>query len=135
MEDAEYAMVIIGSSAGTAKDAVDELRAQGVKAGLIKVRVYRPFPGEEIAAALKNVKAVAIMDKAESFSDIGGPLGADVRASMFGVCNNVKAINFVYGLGGRDVKVDDIKCAFGKLEEVVKTDAIPTGYQYLGVRE
>lgn len=75
------------------------------------------------------------MDKAESFSDIGGPLGADVRASMFGVCNNVKAINFVYGLGGRDVKVDDIKCAFGKLEEVVKTDAIPTGYQYLGVRE
>ena len=135
MEDAEYAMVIIGSSAGTAKDAVDELRAQGVKAGLIKVRVYRPFPGEEIAAALKNVKAVAIMDKAESFSDIGGPLGADVRSSMFGVCNNVKAINFVYGLGGRDVKVDDIKCAFGKLEEVVKTDAIPTGYQYLGVRE
>ena len=134
MEDAEYAMVIIGSSAGTAKDAVDELRAQGVKAGLIKVRVYRPFPGEEIAAALKNVKAVAIMDKAESFSDIGGPLGADVRSSMFGVCNNVKAINFV-GLGGRDVKVDDIKCAFGKLEEVVKTDAIPTGYQYLGVRE
>lgn len=135
IDDADYAMIIIGSSAGTAKAAVDDMREDGIKAGIIKVRVFRPFPAEEILAALKNVKGVVIMDKAEGYSCNGGPMGAEVRAAMFGHCDGVKAINLVYGLGGRDVRVESIKEAFDKIIEVVKTDAVPSGYEYLGLRK
>jgi len=135
MEDAELAMIIIGSSAGTAKETCDELRAAGVKAGVIKVRVFRPFPAEEIVAALKGVKAVAIMDKTESFSANGGPMGAEVKAAMFGKLNDVLVTNYIYGIGGRDVKVDDLKSVFDKLAEMVKTGKAPEHYQYLALRD
>ena len=82
MEDAERAVIIIGSAAGTTKDAIDKLRAQGEKVGMIKIRLFRPFPADEIAEALKEVKAVAIMDRAESYTNHGGPLGADVMLSL-----------------------------------------------------
>ena len=81
MDDAEEAIVIIGSSAGTAKETVNEMRAQGHKVGLIKIRAFRPFPGAEITAALKNVKAYAVMDKADSFNGHCGPLFAEVAAA------------------------------------------------------
>lgn len=135
MDDAEYAVVIIGSSAGTAKDAVDELRREGIKAGVVKVRVFRPFPAEEIAEALKNIKAVAIMDKAEGFSNNGGPLGAEVKAALYGSATGVKAANFVYGLGGRDVSIKSLRTVFESIIEMDKTGNAPTHYQYLGLRK
>jgi pyruvate ferredoxin oxidoreductase alpha subunit len=135
MDDAEYAIVIIGSSAGTAKDAVDELRSDGIKAGLVKIRIFRPFPAEEIVEALMNVKAVGIMDKAEGYSNNGGPLGAEVKAALYGNVTGVKAINFVYGLGGRDVKIESIKSVFESLIEMDKTGEVPAHYQYLGLRK
>ena len=135
MEDAEEAIVIINSAAGTAKDAVDKLRAEGKKVGLIKVRVFRPFPGEEIAQALRNCKAVAIMDRCESYSTHGGPLGAEVMAAMYRGCLTVEAINYVYGLGGRDVKVSDIESVYADLEEIVNTGEAGETYRLLGVRE
>ena len=135
MEDAEYAIVLIGSSAGTAKDAVDELRSAGIRAGLVKVRVFRPFPAEEITQALKNVKAVGIMDKAEGYSNNGGPLGAEVKAALYGNVTGVKASNFVYGLGGRDVRIESIKTVFESLVEMEKTGTVPAHYQYLGLRK
>lgn len=134
MDDADFAMIIIGSSAGTAKAAIDEMRQDGTKVGLIKVRVFRPFPAKEIVEALKNVKGVVIMDKAEGYSGNGGPMGAEVRAALYGV-SDVKAINLVYGLGGRDVRVESIKEAYGKIIDVVKTGVVPTGYEYLGLRK
>lgn len=134
MDDADYAMVIIGSSAGTAKAAIDEMRAEGVKVGLIKVRVYRPFPYEEVVNAVKGVKGVVVMDKAEGYCGNGGPLGADVRAAMYGR-SDAKVINLVYGLGGRDVRIESIKEAYGKIIDVVKTGVVPTGYEYLGLRK
>jgi len=135
MDDAEYAVVIIGSSAGTAKDAVDELRSEGVKAGLVKIRVYRPFPAEEIADALKNVKSVGLMDKSEGYSNNGGPVGAEVKAALYGKTPGVKAANFVYGLGGRDVKIESIKAVFESLIEMDKTGNVPSHYQYVGLRK
>lgn len=135
MDDAEYAMVIIGSSAGTAKEAVDELRTAGVKAGLIKVRVFRPFPLEEIAAALKGVKAVAIMDKTDSFSAAGGPLGVEVKAAIYGKVDGIVAANYIYGLGGRDVRVEHIKLVFDQIAELVKSGKQPETYKYLAIRE
>lgn len=135
MDDAEYAVVIIGSSAGAGKEAVDELRNAGVKAGLVKVRVFRPFPVEEIVAALKNLKAVAIMDKTDSFSAAGGPLGSEVKAAIQGKVNDIVTANYIYGLGGRDVRVEHIKQVFDEIAELVKTGKKPETYQYLAVRE
>ena len=135
MEDAERAVVIIGSAAGTTKDAVDALRAKGEKVGLIKIRLYRPFPAEELAEALQNVKAVAIMDRAEGYTNHGGPLGADVMAAMFRAKSSAHAVNYVYGLGGRDVRVEDMEGIFEALKKIVEDDDAGETYRYLGIRE
>lgn len=135
MEDAERVVVMIGSAAGTTKDAIDALRAKGEKVGLIKIRLYRPFPADEIAEALKNAKAVAIMDRAEGYTNHGGPLGADVMSAMFRARSNALAVNYIYGLGGRDVRVEDMEKIFADLKQIVDDNDAGETYRYLGVRE
>jgi len=134
MDEADRAIVIIGSSAGTAKAAVDQLRDQGEKVGLIKIRVFRPFPMEELAEALIGITAVAIMDKAEGFSACGGPLFAETRSACYGMDNAPCLINYVYGLGGRDVRMEDISQVYGELNEIVKTGNPGEIYRHLSVR-
>lgn len=134
MEDAELALVIIGSSAGTAKAAVDMLREKGVKAGLVKIRVFRPFPGEELAQALAGTKAVAVMDKSESFSANGGPLFAEARSALFDLKERPYLINIVYGLGGRDVKTEDIEKVFSRLGDIAVTSVTHPVYSHMGQR-
>lgn len=135
MEDAEVAIVLMGSSCGTARAAVDELRAAGVKAGIIKVRVFRPFPGEEIAKALEKCKAVAILDKSEGFSACGGPLFAECASQMINLSERPKMIDIVYGLGGRDFTVAQAKSVFDRLENIVKTGETGPIYTHMGQRE
>ena len=135
MEDAEYAVVIIGSAAGTCKAAVDEIRsAAGKKVGLIKIRVFRPFPEEEIAKALSRVKAVAIMDRSEMFSATSGPLGAEIRAALYQAHSTVDVVNYFYGLGGRDITVSDFEKVYQKLETIAETHAVTDMYAYIGLR-
>jgi len=134
MEDAERAIVIMNSSAGTAKATVDKLRAKGEKVGLLKLRVFRPFPKDELAAALSKIKAVAVLDKADSFSDCGGPLYNDIRSACYDLQTRPKLINFVYGLGGRDVHDDNFTYVYDELKKVINGDAVEA-YRYLGVRE
>ena len=135
LDDAEVAVVMIGSAAGTTKDAIDKLRAAGVKAGLLKIRLYRPFPAEEIAEALKHVKAIAIMDRAEGYSNHGGHLGADVMAALFRAHSQALAVNYIYSLGGRDVRVEDMEGIFNTLKQIVETGDAGETYRYLGIRE
>lgn len=135
MDDAEYAVVIIGSAAGTAKDAVDELREQGIKAGLIKIRLFRPFPAEEIAESLKNIKAVALMDRTESYNDNCGPIGSEVTTALYRAGSNALAVNYVYGLGGRDVKVSDMVEVYKELVKTAEAGKVENPYRYMGVRE
>lgn len=134
MEDAEAAIVVINSTAGTAKFVVDNLRAQGKKVGLIKIRVFRPFPAEELAEALKNVKAVAVMDKADSFSAAGGPLFTEIRSAMYGRADGKIVTNYIYGLGGRDVTTTQIEKVYADLFNAIETGKYEV-YNYLGVRE
>lgn len=134
MKDAEEAVVIIGSAAGTTKDAVDELRAQGKKVGLIKIRLFRPFPGSEIADALKNVKAVALMDRTESYNDCCGPIGSEVTTALYRAKSDCLAVNYVYGLGGRDVKVEDMIGIYSELEKIAEAGEVTEPYRYMGVR-
>jgi len=136
MDDAEEAIIIIGSSAGTAKAAINGLRAQGKKVGLIKIRSFRPFPAEDIAEALKNVKSFAAMDKDDSFNAHCGPIYAETCAALY--ANGVyapKGINYIYGLGGRDVRVESIKTVFAELEKISATGETGDTYRYLDVRE
>lgn len=134
MEDAEKAIVLIGSSAGTAKVAVDNLRAGGEKVGLIKLRVFRPFPMEELAAALEGLKAVAILDKADSFSASGGPLFKETRSACYNIKSTPIMINYIYGLGGRDLRVTDIEFVYGQLSEILSEGNCMKIYRYLGAR-
>ena len=135
MDDAELAVVIIGSAAGTTKDAVDNLRAQGKKVGLIKIRVFRPFPAEELAKSLKNCKAIAVMDRTESFNDSFGPLGEEISAALYRAKANPELVNYVYGLGGRDVQVQDMENIYAELERIANGGEVGKAYRYLGVRE
>ncbi|MBR6443918.1 MAG: pyruvate ferredoxin oxidoreductase [Firmicutes bacterium] len=135
MDDAEVALVCIGSSAGTGKEAVDRLRAEGKKVGLIKLRVFRPFPRIPLAEAMCKVKAVAIMDKAESFSNSGGPLFNEARSSLYDLKDKPYAINYIYGLGGRDIRVEDFYDIYQDLFVIIEHDDPGDVYRYIGVRD
>lgn len=133
-EDADYIMLIMGSAAGTAKEAVDELREEGKKVGVLKLRVFRPFPAEEIAQALKNCKAVAIMDRTESYNGNGGPLGSEVAAGLFREKIMIDTVNYIYGLAGRDFTVGDVKSIFDELEAMVEEGKKVEQFQYIRLR-
>jgi pyruvate ferredoxin oxidoreductase alpha subunit len=134
-EDADYIMLLIGSAAGTAKQAVDDLREKGVKAGVLKLRVFRPFPAEEIAEALKNCKAVAIMDRTESYNGNGGPLGSEVTAGLYRKKIFLTAVNYIYGLAGRDFTVQDVYDIFAELQQAAENGVEVEQYRYIGLRK
>ncbi len=135
LQDAQVAIVCMNSTAGTTKFVIDNLRKKGIKAGLLKIRVFRPFPVQEIANALSHVKAIAILDRSESLNAAGGALFEDVTSAMY--VNNVyvPAVNYIYGIGGRDTKADDIESVYHDLLEIVKTNHIENPYRYLGLRK
>ena len=133
-EDADIVIVAMNSTAGTAKFTADKLRKQGIKAGVLKVRVFRPFPGEEIAKALANAKAVAVLDKADGLNAVGGPLFTDITSAMQVNKVSVPTVNYIYGIGGRDTKVSDLESVYTDLQEIVKTGKIDNPYRYLGLR-
>lgn len=134
-EDADYIILIIGSAAGTAKEAVDELREQGKKVGVLKLRVFRPFPAKEIAEALKNCKAVAILDRCESYNGNGGPLGGEVNSALFMNKVMIETVNYIYGLAGRDFTVSDATRVFTDLEEMIGNGKEIEQYQYIRLRQ
>lgn len=135
MEDAEVVVVCMNSTAGTTKTVVDELRENGIKAGLIKVRMFRPFPAEEIAKALGNAKAIAVMDKSDSLNGAGGALFEDVTSAMYVSQKHVPTVSYVYGIGGRDTTAKDIHEVFDYLSKVAKTGEIDNPYRYVGLRK
>jgi pyruvate ferredoxin oxidoreductase alpha subunit len=117
MDDAERALVLIGSSAGWAKEVVDDLRDQGQAVGLLRVRTFRPFPSREIAEALAPVPAVGVLDRAMAFGTSAGPLLSEVRASLFGLPDPPSVVaGFIYGLGGRDFTERHVREAFDALQ-------------------
>ncbi len=114
MDDADYAVVAMGSTAGTLKEIVDELRAEGKKVGSIKLRLFRPFPSNELAKVLEGLKGVAIMDRAVSIG-ASGPLFPEVRSALYDSKDRPKLKNYVYGLGGRDIRPEELKHVYKQL--------------------
>ena len=134
LDDAEIAIVCMNSTAGTTKAVVDRLREQGIKAGLLKIRMYRPFPAEEIAEVLSHLKAVAVLDKADSLNAAGGALFEDVTSAMYVNKKQVTMVNYVYGIGGRDTTEKQLESVYTDLSEIAKTGEIGEPYRYLGLR-
>lgn len=135
LDDAEVAIVCMNSTAGTTKFVVDKLREKGIKAGLLKIRVFRPFPVDEVANALSHLKAIAILDKADSLNAAGGALFEDVTSAMYVNNKIVPAVNYVYGIGGRDTKADDIEKVYNDLFDIAKTGKVENPYRYFGLRK
>jgi len=135
LEDAEIAIVALSSTAGTTKEVVDEMRAKGKKVGLLKPRVFRPFPYQEIAKALSHLKAVAILDRSDSFGAFGGPLFTEIRSAMMEFGKIPENIDIIYGLGGRDINQQDIEGVYNQLDAIAKSGKVKERIQYLGVRE
>ena len=134
LDDAEIAIVCMNSTAGTTKTVVDRLREQGIKAGLLKIRMYRPFPAEEVAEVLSHLKAVAVLDKADSLNAAGGALFEDVTSAMYVNKKQVPMVNYVYGIGGRDTTEKQLESVYTDLSEIAKKGEIGEPYRYLGLR-
>jgi len=121
LDDAEIVLVILGSTAGTAKDVIDEYRERGVKVGMLKVRLFRPFPAAEIASALSGMKVVGVMDKSVSFGGWGGPVFTEIRSALYQSLNGMPPVhNWIYGLGGRDTDMNQIAEVIEALREIAQ---------------
>jgi pyruvate ferredoxin oxidoreductase alpha subunit len=135
LEDAEVAVVCLGSTAGTMKTIVDELRAEGVKAGLLRLRTFRPLPVEQIRSTLGNVKAVAVMDKSMSFGGNGGAVFHEVRHVLYDLKAKPFVVNYIYGLGGRDSSPRELRGIYEDLQRIIEAKRVENPIQYLGLRE
>lgn len=132
-DDAEEVVVALGSTAGTTKAVVDKMREEGKKVGLLKIRVFRPFPHAEIVKALAGKKAIAVMDRSDSFGALGGPVFGEIRSALFGQCS-CPIVNHIYGLGGRNIGTEEIEVVFNELLEYAGGKPVEQLVNYLGVR-
>ncbi|MCX7973279.1 MAG: pyruvate ferredoxin oxidoreductase [Candidatus Aminicenantes bacterium] len=135
LDDAELVIVVMSSAAGTCKEAIDELREEGLKIGLLKPRVFRPFPYQKIAEALKDKLAVAVLDRSSSPGAFGAPLFTEIRSALYDYEKRPKIINYIYGLGGRDIKVEHFKEVAQNLVRIATTGKIDSHVGYLNLRE
>ena len=132
-EDADYIIVIAGSASGNTRVVAKELRAQGIKAGVARIRLYRPFPVKEIVETLKGAKAIAILDRSDSFGAQYGPMCLDVRSALYEEGLLIPMRNYIYGLGGADVTLDALRQAFTEVQQLAAGE-LDQGLSYLGVR-
>jgi len=135
MEDADVGILALSSTCGTTKVVVDTLRDKGIKAGLVKLRFFRPFPAEELIPVLSKARAMAILDRSESFSNRGGPVFNEVRSALYESDSKPLITNYIYGLGGRDINTYQIESVYDQLAKIAKDNKVEKLVNYLGVRE
>lgn len=132
LDDADVAIVALSSTAGTAKFVVDRMRAEGKKVGLLKIRLFRPFPVEAVREALAGVKQVAVLDRSDSFGAYGGPVFAEIRNALYDAESRPGIVDYIYGLGGRDINAVDIEGVYNRM--LSASGRMAGDVQYLGVR-
>lgn len=136
MEDAEYAVIALGSASGTIRTIVENMRSRGIPIGMIKLRAYRPFPAQELAKAFSGLKAVAVFDRSSTFAgNLGGPVFIELRSALYEQERKPLMINYVYGLGGRDLHVDLVEKALNELADAAGSGQVKEAVNYLGLRE
>lgn len=130
LENAETCIIALNSACGTIRSRLQEWRSQGARIGLLKLRVFRPWPGKELAARLAGFKTVAVFDRALTLAGgWGGPLYREIAATLYGKAEPPRLVNYVYGLGGRDLSLTMVDAA---LEELVRENW-PEPVRYLGL--
>jgi len=134
MDDAEVAILAMGSTGGTGKVAVDKLREAGKKVGLVRCRVYRPFPKDEMLKAITKVKVLGIMDRSDTMSTLGGHLYNECRSILYDSKTRPLLKNYIYGLGGRDISIEDIEDVYTELFAIQKSGKVDKEIVYYGVR-
>ncbi|MGB7055534.1 MAG: pyruvate ferredoxin oxidoreductase [bacterium] len=134
MDDAEVAVLAMGSTGGTGKVAVDQLREQGKKVGLVRCRVYRPFPKDAMLKAISKVKVLGVMDRSDTMSTLGGHLYNECRSILYDSKMRPLMKNYVYGLGGRDISIEDIEAVYAELFGIQKSGKVDKDIVYYGVR-
>jgi pyruvate ferredoxin oxidoreductase alpha subunit len=134
LDDAEIGIVVMSSAAGTTKDIIDQYREKGIRVGLLKPRMFRPFPFVEIADSLKHLKAIAVLDRADSFGGYG-PLFSEVAGAVMSMDRKPAMINKIFGLGGRDYLPDQAEQVIDELVKVAETGKVESVKEYIGVRE
>ncbi|HHV80299.1 MAG: pyruvate ferredoxin oxidoreductase [Dictyoglomi bacterium] len=135
LEDAEMGIIVLNSTAGTAKEVVDRLREDGKKVGLLKPRLFRPLPVEDLKKTLSHLKVIGVMDRADTFGGFGGPLFGDTRSVLYDVEHRPIIVDYIYGLGGRDVTMDQIYKVFEDLDFINRTGRVESLISYIGIRE
>jgi len=135
MEDADVALLGLGSTMGTVRFVVDELRSDGVKAGLIDLRVYRPFPEKELIETLGGTPVLGVLDKVPIFGSPGGPLVEDVKSTFYEQVDKPLIADYIHGLGGRDASPKLLRGIFEDLIEVQEKGEVTRKVSYMGVRE
>jgi pyruvate ferredoxin oxidoreductase alpha subunit len=133
IEGAEIAMLTMGSMSDTAEVAIDALRAQGVPIGLLKLMLWRPFPYDELKKAVKGVKSLIVMDRCVSFGGPGGPVASEIRSALYNEPRRPDITNYIFGLGGRDVAVEDFIKMIDKVRFADKRTP-KEHYEFYGVR-
>lgn len=133
MEDAEVAVFLMNSASEIIKDVVDDLRRQGIKAGSIAPNMIRPFPQKQIAEALKNVKAITVGDRGDSYGAYGGNMVNEIKAALFTHGNHTtQVISRIYGLGGKEFYAEDGHHLFELAIDAVKKNRVEVPFDYYG---
>jgi len=133
MNGAEVALLTLGSMGDTAEVAVDEMRSKGVKVGLLKLKLWRPFPTDELIKAVKGLTSLAVIDRAVSFGGANAPVAAEIKAALYDQKERPLITNYIIGLGGRDVVVDDFVKMVEKTIDARKKKP-KEAYEIYGVR-
>ncbi len=134
MEDAEVALIGLGSAMGTVRHVVDELREMGLKAGMIRMRVFRPFPEEALKTAVHDVKVLGVLEKVISFGAPGSPLFEEITTAFHDEEDKPMLVNFIHGLGGRDTSTEMVKEVYKELQKVVEKGKVEERIKFVGVR-
>jgi pyruvate ferredoxin oxidoreductase alpha subunit len=134
LDDADIAVVCLGSTAGSAKAVIDEIREKGIKAGLLKIRVFRPFASEEISSVLENIRAVAVIDRSDGLATTGGPVFNEIRSALYDKKKKPIVVDYICGLGGREITHDHIKEIFQDLQDIAETGSVKELIRYKGLR-
>ena len=132
-KDAEAVLIVSGAAAGTVKETVDILKKKGLKVGLIRLRIFRPFPSEELNKALSKASFVGVIDRSFSFGHEGA-IFSELKASLYGTKNSPLIKNYILGIGGRDITTDTISRVYDNCFTCLKNNKIDTPIEWVDIK-
>lgn len=135
IEDAHQIIVVCGSTCGTTRVAIDTMRNRGAKVGMLKIHLMRPFPYLELVELLGPFKLITVLDRSDTMSTMGGPIYVELRSALYDSAYRPMLVNYIYGLGGRDIDVEQIIDVILRGEKIITKNRVERPIEYIGLRE